>query len=88
MKDGSEGYVKDEDADADAKFALAMVPIGKEVMDRVRGMLPDGTHFGVFILTPPHKGEGRVIALTTDRDVMAPQVAQWVIEILQRKAGG
>lgn len=75
------------EVDAEAKFALAMVPLGKEVMDRVRDMLPEGTHFGVFILTPPHQGEGRVIALTTDRDVIAPNVAQWVVEILQRKAG-
>jgi hypothetical protein len=54
----------------DAQFALGMVPLAKEVMGRVREMLPPGTHFGVFILSPAQNGEGRVIALTTDRTVM------------------
>ena len=38
----------------DAQAALAFAPIGQQMMDTLRPMLPQGTHFGVFILV---KGE-------------------------------
>jgi hypothetical protein len=76
--------MKDEEVDADARFALRAAPLAQKVMDTVRDMLPPGTHFGVFILTPPHQGEGRVIAVTTDRNVVGPQVAEWFLSINNR----
>lgn len=73
----------DSEYDADSRFALGMAPLAQKVADTVRAMLPPDTHFGVFILTPPHKGEGRVIAITSDRNVVGPQVAQWFLTTLQ-----
>lgn len=75
----------DEAYDAEARFALGMAPLARKVADAVRTMLPPGTHFGVFILTPPHQGEGRVIAVTTDRNVVGPQVAQWFLSTVQER---
>lgn len=75
----------DSEYDTDARFALGMAPLAQEIANRVREMLPEGTHFGVFILTPPHEGEGRVIAITSDREVMAPQIAQWFLSVFNRK---
>lgn len=71
--------MSDETYGADERFALGLLPLAEEVMERVRGMLPPGTHFGGFILTPPQNGEGRVIAITTDCKVVGPQVAQWFL---------
>lgn len=69
--------MSDAEYDADTRFALAAAPLAQKVADAVRAMLPPDTHFGVFILTPPLEGQGRVIAVTTDRNVVGPQVAQW-----------
>lgn len=66
---------------ADAKAALQLVPVAKAIMDTVRGMLPEGTHFGLMLLVPGAP-EGRVVALTTDRDVVAPAVAHWVLDVM------
>jgi hypothetical protein len=71
--------MSDEGFDADARFTLGILPMVNEVFSKVKSMLPPDTHFGVFILTPPHEGEGRVIAATTDRNVVGPQVAQWFL---------
>lgn len=71
--------MSDEAFDEDARFTLAILPMVDKVFGTVKAMLPPDTHFGVFILTPPHEGEGRVIAATTDRNVVGPQVAQWFL---------
>lgn len=65
----------------EARAALALVPAVREIMDLVRQKLPPDTHFGVMVLVPG-RPEGRVIAMTTDRDVVAPAVAQWVLDVL------
>jgi hypothetical protein len=75
-----------QDLEADERAALRLVPITREIMDEIREKLPEGTHFGVMILVPG-KPEGRVVAMTTDRDVVAPAVAQWVLEVLGPKTG-
>lgn len=66
---------------ADARAALALTPVAKELMDHIRERLPEGTDFGLMILVPGN-AEGRVVAITTDRDVLAFAVAQWVISVL------
>jgi hypothetical protein len=71
--------VSDAAFDEDARFTLGVLPLVNEVFAKVKAMLPPDTHFGVFILTPPHEGEGRVIAATTDRKIVGPQVAQWYL---------
>lgn len=68
----------------DERAALRLVPIAKEFMDDLRGRLPDGTHFGIMLLVPGDP-EGRVVAMTTDRDVVAPAVAHWVMDVLSSK---
>jgi hypothetical protein len=70
-----------EDISPDEAAALAFMPHVKQIMDTLRPMLPEGTDFGVFVLVPGKK-EGRVIAINTNRDVMAPAIAQWVLSAL------
>jgi hypothetical protein len=67
----------------DARAALALMPKVKKVMGTVRGMLPPGTQFGVYVWVPGEK-EGRLIAMNTDADFMTPIVAQWVLDRLGR----
>lgn len=71
--------------DAEERALARFVPTAKEIMDDIRGRLPDGTHFGLMILAPGDGKQGRVIAITTDRDVVAPAVAQWALTVLPRK---
>jgi hypothetical protein len=70
-------------------FALASAPLIRSIMDTVKPMLPSGTHFGVLILVPSvEKGKaGRVLAATTDRDIVAPAAAQWVLTVLPKRKG-
>jgi hypothetical protein len=70
--------------DADERAALALIPFAREAMDAIREKLPEGTDFGLMVLVPG-KPEGRIIALTTDREVVAPAVAQWVLNVLGPK---
>jgi len=65
----------------DARAMLAFGPIAKGFMDDLRERLPPGTHFGIMILVPGPR-EGRMVGLTTDRNVMAPAIAQWVMGVL------
>ena len=76
-------------AKAEEGFALAVAPLMREIADGVRAKLPDGTHFALQILAPSSvPGEaGRLMAISSDRDVMAPHVAQWVTTILRQIAG-
>lgn len=71
----------------EARDALAFVPKAKELADLVRDRLPPGTHFGVMILVPG-KQVGKVVAITSDRKVVAPAVAQWVLTALEPAASG
>ena len=77
------------DADAEERHALALAPIVKGLMDDLRSKLPDGTHFGLMILVPSKErnGLGRVLAATTDRDRMAPAIAQWCLSVAPTKRG-
>lgn len=62
-------------------FGLAMAPVMRELMDAVRGRLPEGTHFA--ILVEAKQGETcEVIAASTDREHMARRAADWVLSVL------
>jgi hypothetical protein len=67
--------------------ALAFLPHGKRMMEACGEMLPPGTDFGVYILVNDGSGEGRIIALNTNRDVMAAAVAQWLLTVLPDARG-
>jgi hypothetical protein len=73
----------------DERALLAFLPHGKRMMQACEEVLPPGTDFGVYILVPASdgSGEGRVIALNTNRDVMAPAVAQWLLTVLPDARG-
>jgi hypothetical protein len=75
--------------EAEARYALALVPLVKEVMNFCRGKFPPDTHFGVMVLVKPVPGQeyGRVVAMTTDRQVVAPAVAQWTIQVMRGEHG-
>lgn len=77
------------ESSADERALLAFLPHGKRMMEACREMLPPGTDFGVYILVPANDGtaEGRIIALNTSRDVMAPAVAQWLLTVLPDARG-
>lgn len=70
-------------------MALALIPFAKEIADFVREKLPPDTHFGVLVLVPNSdpKLESRIIALTSDRHVVAHAAGQWVLNILSDKSG-
>ena len=67
--------------------ALALIPLVKEIAEFVRSKLPKGQHFGVLIpVKDPHRpGEVRIIALTSDRDILAPFAAQWALDVHRQK---
>jgi hypothetical protein len=69
------------DLNDDARAALQFTPIAKELMNQIREQLPEGTHFGLLILVPGEP-EGRVVAITTDRQTVAVAAAQWVMSAL------
>jgi hypothetical protein len=68
----------------DENAALAMIPIAKEIMDFCRRLLPADQDFGVFIPVRISAGEVRIIAMTTNRDRMAPYAARWALDVHQR----
>lgn len=48
----------------------------------LKAKLPDGTDFGIIILVPnteEPKGEGRVIAMSTNRKKVGLAAAQWIL---------
>lgn len=62
------------------RLAVAMIPYAKKLAEYARANLPEGVHWMVAVLPP---GVGGVIAISSDRDVMAPNVASWVMETLR-----
>lgn len=66
------------------RLLLQMAPLGKDLMDMIREILPAGTHFSLCILAPPTENakSGNLVVLSTDRDVMVPNVAQWCLKML------
>lgn len=66
---------------------LAIAPIMKEIADMVKAKLPAGTDFGVLVFAPSREPneEGRVLAVTTDRERMATYAAQWALTVLPSK---
>lgn len=78
------------DVDADVAKARALEPLAKEISDYVRAKLPPDTDFGVFIVRKPNgtPGDtGDVLALTSDRERMARQVAGWVLQTIKPARG-
>lgn len=80
----SEPFTREDEERA----ALALVPLAKEIADFVRGKIPEGADFGVLLFAKPPDGqqEGRVIAVTSDRDRVAVYAAQWVLSVLNPEA--
>lgn len=75
------------DPAAEEGYGLAIAPLMQEIADFVKSKLPAGTDFGVLIYAPSSdpKAEGRVIAVTSDRDRMAFYAAQWILTVLPGK---
>lgn len=72
--------------------ALALAPLGEQIADYVRGVLPPGMDFAVFIAAPdpsrPATAKAtRVIAVSSHRDRMVRHVAAWVVETLEHLKG-
>lgn len=80
----AEPFTRDQEEQA----TLALVPLAKEIADFVRDRIPAGTDFGVLLFAKPPEGqiEGRVIAVTSDRDRVAPYAAQWALSVLNPEA--
>lgn len=76
---------KEWNAETEAGYGLALIPLCKSIADFAGRQLPEGTDYGVMILVKPLPGQqlGRVIALTTDRERVAPNVAQWAAGVLR-----
>ena len=70
-----------EGLDPEERALLQLTPLAKEIMGDLRERLPPGTHFGVMILIPGEP-EGRIVAITTDREIVAHAVGQWVLSAL------
>lgn len=64
-------------------YALAIVPIAKEIADFVRARIPEGADFGVLLFANPVErgGEGRIVAVTSDRERVAFYAAQWALDV-------
>lgn len=61
-----------------------------DLADSIKNQLPSGVHFSLVVFTPDVElASDRVIAVSTNRGVMAPQVASWVMAVLEnlRKEG-
>lgn len=71
--------------EAEQRHAMAMIPFVREVMDYCKAKFPPSTDFGVMLLVKPVPGQeyGRVIAMTTDRERVAPPVAQWALQVMR-----
>jgi hypothetical protein len=80
----SEPFTSEQEEQA----TLALVPLAKEIADFVRGKIPAGADFGVLLFAKPPEGqhEGRVIAVTSDRDRVAHHAAQWVLSVINPDA--
>jgi hypothetical protein len=80
------------DSEEEAAFALAAAPLMRELLDLIRARVPEGTHFTVALLPPnaDRRGWGRLLVGSTDRAVMLPNLANWVLTMLeqQQREGG
>lgn len=74
------------DPEAEQRYMLALVPLMRECNEFVKSKLPAGIDFGLLVVVPEVVAgeEGRVLALTTDRERMAWAAAQWVVTVLPR----
>jgi hypothetical protein len=67
----------------DENAMLALIPLAKEIADFCRSRLPEGQHFGVIIPVRVADKEVRIIALTSDREQIAPYAARWALDVHQ-----
>lgn len=72
----------------DENAMLALIPLAKDIADFCRSRLPDGQHFGVLIPVRVSPDEVRVIAVTSDREQVAPYAAQWALDVFKRPTEG
>lgn len=68
----------------DEESALQLLPAAREIRDFVEARIPPGTGWGVFLLPGEDDKDGlrRVLALTSNRDVMARAVGTWLMDVL------
>lgn len=82
--------MNDPDMEDMQRLGAAMIPYAKKMAEHAKANLPEGVHWGVIVLPPaplrpaPDDKVGRmpVVVITSDRDVVAPQVAFWVMDVL------
>jgi hypothetical protein len=79
-----EGSGRTAERNADEAFALAMVPVGKDIADYVAGKLPEGVEYSVFLKIP---SADRVVVVSSDRSRMVRAVAHWVMDTLEAMGG-
>jgi hypothetical protein len=72
------------ESDEDAGYLLALAPLAEDIMHYVRSTLPPGQHFGVIIpvANKQDRSDSRIIAMCSDRAVIAPAAAQWALTVL------
>lgn len=70
-------------SEEEERHALRMLPFAKDIADYVKSKIPPDTDFGVLIFAKPLPGkkEGRVIAITSDRQRVAFYAAQWALSV-------
>lgn len=78
------------EADSEQGYALALVPLAKEIMDYVRAKVPEGTEYAVLLVPSgvDESGLRRTVAMSTDRERMAFYAAQWVLDVHRNKEPG
>lgn len=79
--------MKEPTRDAEEGYAMALVPLAKDVMDYVRLKMPEGVEFAVLLVPPGRDDEGlnRVVAMSTNRERMAFYAAQWALDVHKHK---
>lgn len=60
------------------QFANVMEPH----YERLKAALPPGTQFGILVIAPAlvPGDEGRIVAMTTDREKIGVAAAQWILQ--------
>lgn len=65
-------------AEAEQRFALTVASELKGIFEQIRAQLGPEVHFGLLIELPIGK-DGRLIAMTTDRERIARRAAEWIV---------
>lgn len=71
------------DADADRGYALALLPLAKEIVAFVKDRIPPDTEYAVLLVpaTTDQHGLKRTVAISSNRDRMSFYAAQWALDV-------